>query len=313
MGHDGAQQEKARVVAELAECSRVHRLDRTAAMVTAHLACHGVRSIVIKGPGTADLLYRDEFRSYCDLDLLVAQSDYERASSLVELLDFARTDPPKPGVIGLLDSVLEGEERSLIRSSDGVYLDLHRSFHGLRTRQDLLEVLWPDCMTIQRSGVELTVPSVPARMLLAILHGVGARHERIAERVTGDVHRVCRQATTDEWARLRALADQLGVTPTVRSVLEYTAGGATSDIVQRHFANVKADRLLSHHLGTGSLFSRWSWELRGHPVSGRLGWLLVPLMLGARPVKSAQQQRSKVGRGWVFFELKLLFNLTSPR
>jgi hypothetical protein len=313
MEHDGARSGKELAILDLAAQARVYRLDRAASTVSGELARHGVRSLVLKGPGTAELLYPGEARSYCDVDLLVSPGDYEQATKLLESLGFRRSDPPKPGLVGKLDRTLEGEERSLYRASDQVFVDLHRSFHGLQTRQNLLDVLWPDRTTIHRSGVDLTVPGVPARMLIAILHGVGARHERIAKRVTGDVHRLYRHCDPKEWVRVRELADQLGVTSTVKSVLTYTSCDATSDILQRHFADIRKDSVLSHHFATGSLFSRWWWELRSHPVSGRVGWFLVPFLMGARPVKSAQQLRSKAGRGWIVSELKLLLTVPSSQ
>ncbi len=121
-----------------------------------------------------------------------------------------------------LDAPAGGHSRSGIPR--GANIDLHRSFHGIGASDaEFWRVVGADTDSICISGVDVDVPSEPARALLLALHA-SARTEN-AEKPLPDLDRALEQVHDEVWKAAHQLAIVLDAVPPFVAGLSMRARG----------------------------------------------------------------------------------------
>jgi hypothetical protein len=162
-----------------------------------------VRSILLKGPSFASLLYRDgELRTYVDVDLLIAQSDASRAEEVLLGLGFICGFESRDSG-SLPDRVL------WVRPPDEV--DLHCKLQGVEADEERLwSVLSGMTGPQEVGGIEVEVLSESARALHVALHA--AQHGRDWEGPMEDLRRAVDLLPFGTWQGAAQVCEQLEAT-----------------------------------------------------------------------------------------------------
>jgi hypothetical protein len=200
--------------------ARTIAVDLATATVARRLTQAGVRSILLKGPALATLLYRDgAFRAYVDVDLLVAPADVARAENVLAGLGFEQ----------LVDDAQLGGHRRLHahewRRAGGPSVDLHRTLPGARADPaTVAEVLATQTRTITVAGedVEALAPSGVA--LQVALHA--AHHGPLAAKALDDLERAVERIPLEIWGEAAALAERIDAIPALAAGLRLEPAGA---------------------------------------------------------------------------------------
>jgi hypothetical protein len=178
-------------------------VDLVTAEVAGALRGGDVRSILLKGPTFASLLYPDGVpRTYVDVDLLIAQGDASRAREVLLALGFAygfesRDSGPFP------DRVL------WVRPPDEV--DLHHTLGGVNADEGRLWDVLSEMTELQEvGGQEVEILSEPARALHVALHA--AQHGRDWEVPMEDLRRAIEMLPFETWQGAARVAEQLEAT-----------------------------------------------------------------------------------------------------
>lgn len=191
------------VVGDIAQRLRVDSW--TAEVVTAFEA-RGVLSILLKGPALVAWLYPQDrhLRTYCDVDLLVAPGDRERAVEVLNAAGLRPSSHPRLAADG-------HHAVSFSRVSDGATVDLHHSLHGMRNvpANDVWEAASRDASSLQVAGVQVRVLGPTMRLLLVALHPRAI--DGPASQPCLDLTRALQVSTTAEWEAAIALAERLGI------------------------------------------------------------------------------------------------------
>jgi hypothetical protein len=176
----------------------------------------GIDVLLIKGPVIAAWLYPGEVRRYNDGDLLVAQSSWDRAVTLLEQMGFV--DYLRP----LGHPRMESQAGTGFRRGRES-IDLHSTLAGLAApAQDVWDALWPSARTLAVSGRSVHVPDRPAVLMHIALHA--AHH--VEGRPLEDLERAIRTATDEEWRAAAALAAALDGLEAFASGMRLLADGA---------------------------------------------------------------------------------------
>lgn len=191
-------------------------VDLVTAEVVGALRAHDIRSILLKGPTFARLLYRDGgFRTYVDVDLLIARSDSARAGDVLRELGFtwgyeSRDNGPLP------DRVL------WVRPPDEV--DLHHTLLGVGADEERLwNVLLATTELQEVGGGEAEILSEEARALHAALHA--AQHGREWEVPMEDLQRAIEILPLETWHEAARVAEQLEAVPAFATGLRLLPAG----------------------------------------------------------------------------------------
>jgi hypothetical protein len=128
-------------------------------------AAHEIKAIPFKGPVWATLAYGNmAVREFCDLDILVRESDFSQAKEL--LIQEGYRDP----LFGTQEAVIR--QVQMVRQDDRVKVDLH---YGLLPEQFYLELdsepFWQRLQTISIAGKTVQTFSPEDSIALAYLHG----------------------------------------------------------------------------------------------------------------------------------------------
>ena len=278
--------------------ARLVRIDRATAALMDAMTTAGLRSMVLKGPTTARLLFPGEERVYSDIDLLVEPGALDAAEEVANSLGFRPRPAPNGRLKAFLWRALEAEERTFDRDRDEVTLDLHRSFHQFRVNFNLLEALWPNREEMPLAHSSVVVPDIVSIVLLTVLHATGANHPRSNRtRLLDDLDRTLKTVSDDVWHGLRARAHALGVAPDVVAVLRECGGAQGTRIADTAFAGINADRVVVAHLRTGSLAAYQLRRIRMFSWPQRLLWCLMPLAPRLRPTASVSSHAPAAGSG----------------
>lgn len=101
-------------------------LDAAAAEISSAFRRAGIASVLLKGRSLALWLYDDRLeRLYVDVDLLIEESNFAAASSILDAHGFRQTAKPK-------DDLTPWIHVGWFRTDDGARLELHRSLGGVR-------------------------------------------------------------------------------------------------------------------------------------------------------------------------------------
>ncbi|HXR31586.1 MAG TPA: nucleotidyltransferase family protein [Solirubrobacterales bacterium] len=196
------------------------RVDRVTAEVTTALREASIPSMLLKGPGIATWLYGAERpRIYTDSDLLLRRRDWEKALALIEGLGFEDD-------LGPLDHprMESGAGYPWVRQADGAHVDLHHTVFGIRADPDeLWAAFWEEAVSEKIGGLEVSLPSRPARLLHIALHAV--QHGPAWEKPMADLRQGIARAPIDAWMKAFALAERLEAADTFAAGIRLTAEG----------------------------------------------------------------------------------------
>ena len=171
-------------------------LDAAAVEVIDALAQSGVRTVLLKGPSISRWVYEDgEFRSYSDLDLLVAPADVRRAVRTLTGLGFDRVHS-------------DAHAELLRRARDQVTVDLHRVLVGVQARpEEAWSVLIDSTQAFALQGREVEILPEPARALHLALHA--AQHGAHDSKPLDDLAIALDRLPESVWEGAAALAGRL--------------------------------------------------------------------------------------------------------
>jgi hypothetical protein len=192
------------------------RLDVKGAEVRAALEQAGVRTVLLKGPAFARLLYGPaRSRDYMDVDLLVDPARLERAEEVLLELRFYRVDPEVPvrqtdASVGSAVGV-QGASHAApwLRESDNLVVDLHDTLPQCGAPASVVwEALGEHLVTEEIGGSATTILDPPASALLVALHAAhhGPDWQGPAAR---DLAAALEQLDFDCWLAARELAVSL--------------------------------------------------------------------------------------------------------
>ena len=171
--------------------------DAAGAEVLRTLDTAGVIAVLLKGATVADWLYPGEARPYVDTDVLVAPTQAAAAADVLVRLGFV----PYPRFVS-------PHAHPWQRAADGAEIDLHITVWGPhRTPEALWRELQAWLMTGIVAGVEVRVPTLPARALLIVLHA--AQHRANLTRPREDLRRALAFVPKDIWREAERLGDRL--------------------------------------------------------------------------------------------------------
>lgn len=204
-----------------ARAARTIDVDLTTAAVVASLRAAGVRSILLKGPALARLLYGPgEHRSYTDVDLLVAPADAGRANEVLGRLGFSP----------LVSDEALGPHRPLHahewrRTGGGASVDLHRTLPGAAAPpDDVAAVLAAHTATTEIAGEEVEALAPPALLVQVALHA--AHHGPRSGKALRDLERAAGRQPYDAWEEAATIARQIDATPAFAAGLRLVPAGA---------------------------------------------------------------------------------------
>jgi hypothetical protein len=180
----------------------------------------GVRGLLIKGPTVAEWLYgEDRVRGYSDSDLLVSPLDRAVATGVLEKLGFHEEAYPDPDT--------SKHASPWVRDRDAAVVDLHHRLWGAwgPTAQQQWDVLlngWTERSVV--GGREVTVPTLPARLMLIALHA--GQHRDLEGKPLEDLRRALALAGQEAWRSASVLADLLGASREMAAGLKRLPEGA---------------------------------------------------------------------------------------
>lgn len=158
-----------------------------------------MRAILLKGCSIQRLLYVDSWRSYGDIDLLVAPNDWDDA--LVGLHELAFEEVRQPPN--------EAKLARPLRRPDGTIVDLHRSLIGVSAGpQRCWDVLSAHTEPLRTGGDSVEVLRPAALVALIALHA--AQHGRNEAKPLVDLVRAVEQIELETWKGAVTIAEQLG-------------------------------------------------------------------------------------------------------
>ncbi len=200
-----------------AALDRLHaeRHEAQTARLVAALQAAGADVIVLKGVGTARLLYGDEPRVAADVDVLVRPGDGRRAAAALRLLGYRRQDvaPHATTWIHPVDAPVDLHV-TLPRSTRPptqvwAVLSAHRSPVELRP-------------AVAAPAVSVPVLDAPALAAhLAVHRTQGAAGPQVAE----DLRRAVARFDDLTWLEARDVASELGTTTSLAWALDQVEGG----------------------------------------------------------------------------------------
>ena len=182
-------------------------VDLVTAEVTSALNDASIPSILLKGPTIATWLYSgDRPRPYADTDLLVQKSDWSKTMKVMKSLDFF------DGLGSMAHPRMEaGDGYPWGRHSDSAEVDLHYTLFGVGVDPAALWATFAESAIRERiGGIELSMPSHPARLLHIALHAVqhgGEAH--VQRKPIRDLEQALAKAGRPLWVEARDLAERL--------------------------------------------------------------------------------------------------------
>jgi len=198
----------------LATVARTLILDGLAAESISALQTRGIRALLLKGPVTSRWLYAGwRFRDYVDVDVLVAPSDFLRASQTLTELGFRDTQADRSAneLVPHANTFVVGG-RLLARFPAGLPLDLHCNFHGVQASDGVFWTLaGASAERMRVAGVDVETPSEAMRTLLVALHAATSGPFAVQQLV--DLDRTLELLPDETWSAAHDLAMRLDAVP----------------------------------------------------------------------------------------------------
>ncbi|MCC6236438.1 MAG: nucleotidyltransferase family protein [Dehalococcoidia bacterium] len=222
-----------------------------------------IPSILLKGPAVAARYYpRPELRPYGDIDLLVRDTDEERAHELLEARGFTLTG-------GGHDDPLHHDHakfQSIFERSDGCIVELHRDHLQIGLRPLTLDEVWHRAQPAP-GGLAARVLDDHDQFVLLAVHLQRHNFERLVW--FKDLDLMVRRVAFD-WTRIEAIAATEGCLSSVGYVLSLLADvlgtplpeGARAIVSRRGLLDRTTQSLLWPRSRVLSLEPHRQWRLR---------------------------------------------------
>lgn len=298
--------------------ARSFRLDVKGAEVRHVLAQAGVRTVLLKGPAFARLLYDEpSARPYGDVDLLVSPARADAARDVLRGLGFV--SPEHESIHGETDPSL-GDAAPGLRSihsetwgrlSDQLLVDLHHSLpHVGLAAEAVWEEVTRHLEVIDVGGSPTEVLDGPASALLVALHA--AHHGPATALPLNDLDRAVARFELHCWRQARDLAERLDAISGMGAGLGLTAAGR--ELAQRLALETDPgaalELLWAGAPWSGAVVESFVGERSARRRLGLLGRLMVP-SAGAMRRGSALARRGRGGllAAYALRQLRLLRGL----
>jgi hypothetical protein len=296
-------------------------VDRLTADVAGRFAAAGIDCMLVKGPVIGAWLYEEAIRPYGDSDLLVAASDWDRATALLIAQGFRSDQYAEIGHPRMASSASAAFVRGGIDN-----LDLHRTLEGLEAAPgEVWEALWSAAGRQEVGGRSIAVPAHPAVLMHLALHAV---HHHARVKPIEDLRRGIRVGSEEDWRQAAALAEKLQGLPAFATglrrlpegeklAMELGVGEAGSVLFELLTERVPTAEALHELLGPGLTlgerasrvltelfprpsFMRWWTPLARRGKRGlvaayplRWGWLAVKVPAGLLALHRARRSRRR--------------------
>jgi hypothetical protein len=240
----------------VATVARTLLLDSLAAECVSSLRANGIRPLLLKGPVTSRWLYpARQFRPYDDIDLLVAEADFQAASRKLLELGFRDVQAGRSEneiTTHANPFVLERPPLGA-RFPAGLAVDLHVSFHGIQASNSAFWALAAEgAERIRVAGTDIEVPGEPIRTLLVPLHAATAGP--FVAQALADLDRALERVSDETWTAAYALAEGLDAVP--RFVAGLTMRPLGGELIDRLGIDARIDM-------QSALYSLGSWTGAG--------------------------------------------------
>jgi hypothetical protein len=167
----------------------------------------GVRTLLLKGPALAGMLYEgDEGRLWVDADLLTHPDRHQAALAALATIGFEPriSNPVERGSVPYAVHLVRAGSPAPGAMHDSI--DLHRGFAGVgATFESFWSSVAEDADSIELFGHSISVPSIPARLAVVALHA--AAHGRDHAKSMRDVERAVERFDDACWAEAMRLAE----------------------------------------------------------------------------------------------------------
>jgi Uncharacterised nucleotidyltransferase len=183
-------------------------LDRAAVAVLERFEGAGVRSLLLKGPVLARLLYESEGapRDYFDIDLLVGPPDLTKAREALAGLAY-RWGYEKRGIDDVA-RVVHAELWAQRGEYGPLWVDLHRRLAGCQASDEIVwAALWGRRTSIEFAGRETTVLAEGGLALHLALHAAQGGPDE--PKAIGDLARGIERWAPDVWRDAAELAEEV--------------------------------------------------------------------------------------------------------
>lgn len=191
-------------------------LDAVAARAIALLSDHGIRAILLKGRAIASWLYRDEIRSYGDVDLLVDPAQRDRTVEVLGSIGY------KHWLAGADDFEYGSNEIELI-GPNGVCIDLHHTLLGVKDGARCWQVLSQRTEQLRVGGRPVNVLDAAARTMHLALHV--AQNGPVDVKAVADLERGLDQLPLTLWQEAEGIAASIGAIGAFAAGLHVTPSG----------------------------------------------------------------------------------------
>lgn len=212
-----------------------------------------IRSVALRGPVLAKLLYRDdEIRTSIDVDLLVM--NLEAASEVLVRSGYRRIVDWTPG--------MQRHAWTHVREA-AVSVDIHQSLVGADAPPNVVwDVLNRESEPVELGGITLLAPSPAAHLTIVALHAAqhGKRHAKTIE----DLRRAVLLFGRSEWSAAASIADELGALPAFVAGLSLVpAGTFLADVFGRQARPSEVELLRAGSAPATALGLQMFLKLRG--------------------------------------------------
>lgn len=147
--------------------ARALALDAATVDTVRRLEATGLQVLLLKGPVTGTRLYPGSpgARNYCDIDLLVAPADFDRAQQVLARAGY------ESGAPGVRPSEIDDREvKWYYPGKARLPIDLHRSLSWVGDSPALWNRLWSDRVSMSVQGTEVQIPDIAGTALILALH-----------------------------------------------------------------------------------------------------------------------------------------------
>lgn len=273
---------------------RIEDSSRLAHALCAYVARRqGIRMLSIKGP-VSDFYNLRPPRAASDADVWVDPARHE------EFCDALRALGWHERVVRETPTVLPLHSETLIHDSWGCDIDVHHSFPGFFSdSNEVFELMWSRRVSLAVGHVMLDVPSRPAAIAIAVLHGLRNASNERHQRELALVEEVINQrASTSERNDLTTIATQGRAMWVMRDVMSRASlGVAGSDITPEQQRLWDLNRT---HGGEGSTVGWWI-RIKALPLAQRPATLLRAVWVPRREIpRNIESDVPSFGQAWSY-------------
>jgi hypothetical protein len=265
------------------------RIDHQTAEVVAALREVDVEPVLLKGPAVARWLYDGPGeRTYVDIDLLVPPDCFDTAEERLIAEGFRAWD----------EGPSADHAVTLVRPGDHASVDLHRCLHGTEAAAPELvrAAVWTDHDELELGSCTVAVPSVPVRLLHAVLHL--RPKDQAGSQAWTDLERAVQREPLEAWRRAVDIGRTLGVDGDIGPLLRLVGGGA--DLAdQLGLSRKPSEGLLCEHRRNAPGLSRTRHRLHGLAPTERLRLLRRIVLPPADAMRRSYPVASKGSSGLV--------------